>query len=272
MPVDVRTGRQAGLRNVVQHGVDTAAELADGLAQKLGAAADPRAKMLRKRRWALRAGWFFTFATAFWIAVTGLLASWSTPVWGLIITGVIAAGAAFPATLAFLRYRWLRATPLPPERTVHRLPPWGSAARPPMAALASSERGLFSLLGILQRGQMLPADELREVTLAANQTAVTMAATAKEVASMERAAHSSPQSRAHLTPTIRAFVAQLDSGARQYDEMVTAAAQLVSAANSGSMSSSPMTAQRYRHELAGATDRLTGWALAFDELGHLRRA
>jgi hypothetical protein len=260
------------LRNVVQHGVDTAAELADGLAQKLGAAADPRAKMLRKRRWALRAGWFFTFATGFWIAVTGLLASWSTPVWGLIITGVIAAGAAFPATLAFLRYRWLRATPLPPERTVHRLPPWGSAARPPMAALASSERGLFALFGILARGQLLPADELREVTVAANQTAITMAATAKEVASMERAANSSPQSRAHLAPTIRAFVAQLDSGARQYNEMVTAAAQLVSAANSGSMSSSPMAAQRYRHELAGATDRLTGWAQAFDELGHLRRA
>jgi hypothetical protein len=201
-----------------------------------------------------------------------LLASWSTPVWGLIITGVIAAGAAFPATLAFLRYRWLRATPLPPERTVHRLPPWGSAARPPMAALASSERGLHSLLGILARGQLLPADELREVTLAANQTAITMSATANEVASMERAANSSPQSRVHLTPTIRAFVAQLDSGARQYDEMVTAAAQLVSAANSGSMSSSPMAAQRYRHELAGATDRLTGWAQAFDELGHLRRA
>ena len=33
-----------------------------------------------------------------------------------------------------------------------------------------------------------------------------------------------------------------------------------------------MSAQRYRHELADATDRLTGWAQAFDELGHLRRA
>ncbi len=270
--MDLRSGRRDGLRTVVQHGVDTAAELADGLAQKLGAAADPRAKMLRKRRWALRAGWFFAFATGLWIAVTAVLASWSTPAWVLLITGIIAAGAAFPATLAFLRYRWLRAMPLPPERAVHRLPPWGSAARPPMATLASAERGLFSLLGILQRGQMLPADELREVTVAANETAATMVATAKEVVSMERAANSSPQSRAHLTPTIRAFVAQLDLGARQYDEMVTAAAQLVSAANSGSMSTSPMAAQRYRHELAGATDRLTGWAQAFDELGHLRRA
>jgi hypothetical protein len=268
----VMTGRRAGLRTVVQHGVETAADLADGLAQKLGAASDPRAKLLRKRRWALRAGWFFAFATGFWIAVTGLLATWSTPVWGLIISGVIAAGAAFPATLAFLRYRWLRATPLPPERTVHRLPPWGSAARPPMAALASAERGLYSLLGILERGRLLPPDELREVTVAANQTAATMAATANEVVSMEKAASSSPRSQAHLVPTIHSYVAQLDRGARQYDEMVTAAAQLVSATNSGSMSSSPMAAQRYRHELVNATDRLTGWAQAFDELGHRRRA
>jgi hypothetical protein len=54
--------------------------------------------------------------------------------------------------------------------------------------------------------------------------------------------------------------------------MVEAAAQLVSSANSGSMSSSPMSAQRYRHELGTATDRLAGWAQAFDELGHLRGA
>ncbi len=33
-----------------------------------------------------------------------------------------------------------------------------------------------------------------------------------------------------------------------------------------------MSAQRYRHELVEATDRLAGWAQAFDELGHLRGA
>ncbi len=33
-----------------------------------------------------------------------------------------------------------------------------------------------------------------------------------------------------------------------------------------------MSQQRYRNELAGATDRLMGWAQAFDELGQLRRA
>jgi hypothetical protein len=272
MALDSRTGRAEAWRTLAQRGVDTAAELSDVLAQKLGAAADPRAKILRKRRWAFRAGLFFTFSTGLWIVVTAVLASWNTPAWALPIPGAIAVGAAFLATLSFLRYRWLKATPLPPQRSVRRLPPWGSAARQPMAALSSAERGMFALLGVMQRGRMLPDDELREVTVAANQTAATMAATATEVVSMERAASASPQSRAHLAPTIRAFSTQLETGVRQYNEMVTAAAQLVSAANSGSMSSSPMSAQRYRHELGTATDRLSGWAQAFDELGHLRRA
>lgn len=267
-----RTGRVEGWRTLAQRGVDTAAEFSDLLAEKLSAAADPRAKLLRQRRRALRLGLFFTFATGFWIFVTAVLASWSTPAWALPIPGGIGVGAAFLATLCFLRHRWLKAEPLPPQRSVRRLPAWGSAARQPMAALASAERGMFSLLGVMQRGRMLPDEELREVTLAANQTATTMAATATDLVSMERAASASPQSRAHLTPTIRAFTAQLQTGVRQYNEMVTAAAQLVSAANSGTMSSSPMSAQRYRHELGTATDRLNGWAQAFDELGHLRGA
>jgi hypothetical protein len=274
MAVKTPASRPEAWRSLVQRGVDTAAEWSDVVAEKLHAAADPRAKLLRKRRMALRLGVFFTVSSVFWVGVTALLASWSTPVWALFIPAPIAAGAAFLATLSFLRYRWLRGTPLPAPRSraARRLPPWGSAARQPMAALAASERGLFSLLGVLERGRMLPADELRELTAAANQTATTMAATANEVVSMERAISSSPQSKAHLMPTIKAFSAQLDHGARQYNEMVSAAAQLVSAANSGPMSRSPMSQQRYRDELTNATDRLMGWAQAFDELGHLRGA
>jgi hypothetical protein len=273
MASDSRTGRQEAWRTLVQRGVDTAAEFSDVVAQRIGAAADPRAKLLRKRRWALRAGLFFTFSTGLWIVVTGVLASWAViPAWVLPIPASIAVGAAFLATLSFIRYRWLRRSPLPPERRSRRLPPWGSAARQPIAALTSAERGLFSLLGVMERGRMLPADELRDVVAAANQTAATMTATANEIVSLEKAATAAPQSRVHLTQTIRAFTAQLDSGVRQYDEMVEAAAQLVSAANSGSLSSSPMSAQRYRNELGNATDRLASWAQAFDELGHLRGA
>ncbi|MDZ4267201.1 MAG: hypothetical protein U1D00_16160 [Mycobacterium sp.] len=272
--MSARTSRPEAWRSMAQRGVDTAAEWSDMLAAKLNAAADPRAKLLRKRRWALRLGVFFTVSAVFWVGVTALLASWSTPVWALFIPSPIAVGAAFLATLSFLRYRWLRGEPLPPQRSraARRLPPWGSAARQPMAALAASERGLSSLLGVMERGRMLPAEELRELRVAAELTVATMAATATEVVSMERAISAAPQSRAHLAPTIAAFRTQLDRGAHQYNEMVSAAAQLVSAANSGTMSSSPMSQRRYRDELVMATDRLTGWAQAFDELGRLKGA
>lgn len=274
MATNPRAGRPRGWRALaergVQGGIDTAAEFSGVLAQKLAALADPRAKLLRKRRWALRLAVFFGVSSLFWILVTAVLASWSTPVWALIVTGVIAAGAAFPATLLFLRYRWLRAEPLPVGPTARRMPPFGSAARKPMAALASSERGLFSLLGVLERGRLLPAAELREIADTAGQTAATMAVTANEVVAMERAAGASPQSRAHLTPTIQAFTVQLHQGARQYDEMVTAAAQLVSSVNAGV--NNPLAGRRYRDELVNATDRLQGWAQAYSELGQLRGA
>jgi hypothetical protein len=270
--VNPRTRRPDAWRGLAQRGIDTAAEWSELVADKLNAAADPRAKLLRKRRWALRLGVFFALSAVFWVGVTALLASWSTPVWALFIPSPIAVGAAFLATLAFLRYRWLRGEPLPPprSRTARRLPPRGSAARAPMAALADSERGLTSLLAVMERSGLLPVHEAHEVRATAERTAAMMAATATDVVSMERTVASAPDARRHLAPTIAAFRGQLDNGARQYAEMVSAAAQLVSAANSGSMSSSPMTQRRYREELTSATDRLTGWAQAFDELGRLR--
>jgi hypothetical protein len=255
-------------RSLLQRSLDSASEFADLAAQKLSSAADPRARLLRKRRWALLLGLFFALACVFWVLVTLLLASWNIPAWALLIPAIIAVGAAAPATLLLLRYRWLRAEPLPSPRpgAVRRLPPLGSAARGAMVALGTAERGMFSLLGVMERGRLLPADEIAELTRTANSVAATMSATATDVVSMERAAAASPSSRVSLRPTIDAFAAQLNHGVQQYSEMVNAAAQLVSSANNGSMSSSPMWRQRYRDELGNATDRLIGWAQAFDEL------
>ena len=87
---------------------------------------------------------------------------------------------------------------------------------------------------------------------------------------MERAAGEAPQSQSYLAPTINALTAQLQSGVHQYNEMVTAAAQLVSAAGADPAATNPMSQQRYRNELSDATDRLVGWAQAFDELGQPR--
>ena len=61
---------------MLQRGIDTASESSDLAAQKLSAAADPRARLLRKRRWALRLGLFFALACVFWVLVTALLATW----------------------------------------------------------------------------------------------------------------------------------------------------------------------------------------------------
>jgi hypothetical protein len=273
----VKPGRRAagGWRAVLQGGFATGYRLSDLLVAKISAAMEPRARMLRQRRRALRWGLIFAVGSVFWVLVTALLASWTTPVWALLITGLIAAGEAAPATLLLLRYRWLRSTPLPARRpgAAHRPPPPGSAARPAMSALGTCERGFFSLLGVLERGRLLPAAEIADLTAAAEKTAATMAATAAEVVSMERAVQLTPDSGQYLRPTIDAFAAQLAAGARQYNEMVTAAAQLVASANGGSavspMSNSPMSQQRYRDELIGATDHLLGWAQAFDELVRL---
>jgi hypothetical protein len=260
-------------RTLLQRGVDTANELSELVAQKISSVTDPRARLLRRRRRALRWAVIFGVASVFWAVVTVLLAAWGWFVALLVVTGSIAAGSAIPATLLLLRYRWLRALPLPTPRPAgaRRLPPPGSAARPAMYALGASERGFSSLLGVMERGKVLPASEIREMADAAKQTSAAMAATAAEVVAMERTANFSPQSRSYLVPTINAFTAQLSAGVRQYNEMVTAAAQLVSSANGGATAASPPSQQRYRDELAEATDRLVGWAQAFDELGGLPR-
>jgi hypothetical protein len=264
-------------RVLLQRGLDTANELSDLVARKISAVTDPRARLLRQRRRALRWGLIFTAGCVFWAVVTAVLAAWGWFALLLVITGSIAVAEAIPATLLLLRYRWLRGEPLPAQRpaSTRRLPPPSSAARSAMFALGASERGFFSLLGVIERGNMLPAAEIRDLTDAANQTATAMAATAAEVVSMERAADYTPQSRSYLAPTINAFTAQLSAGVRQYNEMVTAAAQLVSAASNDSPDSVAglsISRQRYRDELVDATDRLVGWAQAFDELGGLPRS
>lgn len=266
----VKAGERGPRRALLQRGFYAAGQLFDLLLRRLGAAADPRARQLRRRRRALRWGLIFSAGCVFWALVTILLAAWGWFALLLEITGAVAVVMAVPATLLLFRYRWLRAEPLPTPRaaSVRRLPPPGSAARPAMYALGASERGFVSLVGVIERGAMLPAEEIRDLTAAADKTSTAMAATAAEVVSLERAAHYSESSRSHLVPTINAFTAQLSAGVRQYNEMVTAAAQLVSSANGGALTD----AQRYRAELAGATDRLVGWAQAFEELGKLRGA
>jgi hypothetical protein len=270
----VQSDRSGVWRTLLLRGLDTASDFSELVAQKISAAIDPRERLLRRRRRALRWGLIFSAGCVFWGVVTAILAAWGWFALLLEITGGVAVVQAMIATLLLIRYRWLRAEPLPAQRPTNsrRLPPPSSAARSAMFALGASERGFFSLLGVMERGNMLPATEIRDLTAAANKSSAAMSATAAEVVSMERTANGTPQSRSYLVPTINAFTAQLSAGVRQYNEMVTAAAQLVSSANGDGGAALLASRQRYRDELAGATDRLVGWSQAFDELGGLPRA
>jgi hypothetical protein len=269
----VQSGRYTAWRIWLLRGLDTASELSELVVRKISAATDPRERQLRRRRRALRWGLIFSAGCVFWGVVTAVLAAWGWFALLLEITGGVAVAQAMIATLLLIRYQWLKSEPLPVQRptNIRRLPPPSSAARPAMSALGASERGFFSLLGVIGRGNMLPDTEIRDLTAAADKSSAAMAATAAEVVSMERAANGTPQSRSYLAPTINAFTAQLSAGVRQYNEMVTAAAQLVSAANGDRGATLMASRQRYRDELAGATDRLVGWSQAFDELGGLPR-
>ncbi|MGA8252164.1 MAG: hypothetical protein WBW75_01130, partial [Mycobacterium sp.] len=112
----VRATQRGPWHAVLQRGLDTAADLSELVAAKISAAADPRARLLRRRRRALRWGLIFTVGCVFWAVVTAVLAAWGWFALLLQITGFIAAVQAIPATLLLLRYRWLRSEPLPAPR------------------------------------------------------------------------------------------------------------------------------------------------------------
>ena len=168
----VQYSRGASWRTLLLRGLDAAGELSGLVAQKISAAIDPRERLLRRRRRALRWGLIFTVGCVFWGALTAVLAAWGWFTLLLVITGSIAVAEAIPATLLLLRYRWLRGEPLPAQRPAssRRMPPPSSAARSAMSALGASERGFFSLLGVMERGNMLPATEIRDLTVAANKS------------------------------------------------------------------------------------------------------
>lgn len=118
-------------RSLLRWGLDTAGALSDLIAQKVSAAADPRARLLRRRRRALRWGVILSVGCVFWAVVTAALAAWGWFMLLLVVTGSLSVVQAIPATLLLFRYRWLRSEPLPAQQpaSVRRLPPLGSGAQ-----------------------------------------------------------------------------------------------------------------------------------------------
>ena len=111
----VKSGQRGLLRAALQRGLDSAADLSDLVAHKITAAADPRARLLRRRRRALRWAWIFTAGCLFWALVTAGLAAWGWFALLLQVTGAIAVIQVIPATLLFFRYFGLKAEPLPAQ-------------------------------------------------------------------------------------------------------------------------------------------------------------
>src|ERR1700741_3943898 len=112
----VKETQRGPWRALLQRGLDTATEFSDLVAHKISAATDPRARLLRRRRRALRWGLIFAAGCLFWGVVTAVLAAWGWFALLLEITGGIAVGQSMIATLLLIRYRWLRAEPLPTPR------------------------------------------------------------------------------------------------------------------------------------------------------------
>ena len=142
----VQSGRGSPWRALLLRGFDIAGELAETVARKISAANDPRQRLLRRRRRALRWGLIFVAGCVFWAVTTAVLAAWGWFALLLEITGGVAVAQAMIATLLLIRYGWLKSEPLPAQRPANarRLPPPSSAARSAMSALGASERGFSS--------------------------------------------------------------------------------------------------------------------------------
>lgn len=100
-------------------------DLGEELAARMRAMSDKREKLLRKRlrakRWSIR----WALACVAGLLVTTVLATTGAPPWLLIIPALLTAGCAIPATYLLVRYRYLKAEPLPPPRRE-----WSGDCRP----------------------------------------------------------------------------------------------------------------------------------------------
>ncbi|MBH0120659.1 hypothetical protein I0Q12_14515, partial [Rhodococcus sp. CX] len=165
---------------------------------------------------------------------------------------------AVPAVLAVRKVRRLDAVPIPPAPPRRRaLPPDGSVARAPMARLASNERSLAHLLGVLARSQAVVAEDLDEIGEAARAASSALEAVAVDVVALESAARGSA-----------AAGHRLETGVDQFEELVAAAARLAGAPEG----SRPMAVlEQQRAELISASDRLEGWAQSWQDVDRIQQ-
>jgi hypothetical protein len=233
-----------------------------------------RRRLERKRLWASR--WALAWAIICVVVVAYVAAAFG----GLVDNGpdatMIAGGIGATVFTGALSIRSMRRMVLlkrardefdgqhkPAAVAVYRppMPPKGSAAYEPMQRLSEAESALEQLVRQLAGTEGAPASVPLESVAHAEQTgaeaAQALRAVAAQLAAVELARdHAPPMERAPLIDGVRRLRDQLDEGLTGYRSLVAAAGRVVAA----SSSSGP------KQELADATDRLAGLALALREL------
>ncbi|MFL6124844.1 phage shock envelope stress response protein PspM [Actinophytocola sp.] len=141
------------------------------------------------------------------------------------------------------------------------LPPKGSAAYEPMQRLSEAEDALTQLVRQLSGTQGTPAsvplESVEEAERAAAEAALALRAVAAQLTAVELARdHAPPMERAPLIDGVRRLREQLDEGLTGYRGLLAAAGRVVAASSSAGP----------KQELADATDRLAGLAVALREL------
>ena len=222
---------------------------------------DPRARALRRRRRARR----FAAVYAGTAAVAGTVTATLGSLPGVLEVSEIAGGsvtalALLGAGTAGIRVLRLHRTPLPAPASPP-LPPPGSAARAPLARLASAEAGLDELLELLTRPRhgaaALSPDSTASIRDAAAEAGVTLRGTAQSLQAVERTVPTAPPGeRAALAEAVHLLAERLDEGIDELSRLVSAAGHAVAAGSAGTP----------RAGLTEATDRLAGLAAGLREL------
>lgn len=223
---------------------------------------DPRERELRRRRRARRHTLRLGAGAGTGVAGTVGLLSASAPGWVVVVVGGAAAVLTAGAGLSTQRYVRMSHQPLPAATFVPAaLPPIGSAARAPMARLVQAQRALHTLGEQISHRGRLPADDLSEALSTADSAAAALHSMAADVAALEQADTPS------LAGYIRDSVTRLDTGVTGYEQVVSAAAGILTAPDTSPLPDDFTVACQ---SLRATTDRLDSWAEALDDLGGRR--
>ena len=242
-----------------------------GLRKRLAAFRDPRARLIRRRKWAKR-------TTVAGGTTTGLLGGGAFFSWGPQFLGVpvmdravetaldaasfgiggLALAAGVGTVGAWRKYRGLKRTPLPePPPEPVSLPAHGSQAHEPMRRLREAEKSLHDALTRLSEGASVAGESVADARTTSANAATALREVADRLVAVEGALPHAPESeRETLRADVRRLRSELDEGVESYGHLVAAAGRAVAASG----------ASEQQDLVRDATDRLAGLATALREL------